>query len=138
MRTETFGRLVRFCGVGGAVFAFDFTLIWLFQRVMPPLAAVSLAYILAVTLHFLLNKWWVFEARQPVSGGELVRYALTVLACWAATVTVVWAALRAVTENVFLAKALAIPPATLLGFVLMRRFVFPPRPAGGGSGRGKG
>lgn len=134
---ETLGRLCRFGGVGGLVFAVDFALIWLFQRVLPPLAAVSLAYGLAVTLHFLLNKLWVFEARQPVAGRELGRYGLTVLACWAATVGVVGAALHTVTASVLLAKALALPPATLLGFLLMRRFVFPPASAAAGSGPGK-
>lgn len=106
------------------MFAFDFTLLWLFAHVLPKLVAVSAAYLLAVTLHFCLNKWWVFQAGQTPVGRQLPRYIVTVAACWCCTVVAVWLSLHTVTENVFIAKAVAIPPTTLLGFVLMRAFVF--------------
>lgn len=115
---------IRFGVVGVLVFGIDFAAIWLFKQFLPRLAAVSLAYFLAVSVHFGLNKWWVFRAQEKVRGAELARYVLTVVVCWLCTVMVVWLALRFVTNNVFVAKLFAMAPATLLSFLLMRRFVF--------------
>lgn len=115
---------LKFCATGLLVFALDFALLWMFQKFLLPLVAVSVAYFLAVGTHYALNKWWVFESRAPVNGPELARYLVLVAACWLCTVTVVWLALRSVTGDIFVAKALAIAPATLLGFILMRHFVF--------------
>lgn len=114
----------KFGAVGAGVFALDFAALWVFQQFLPPLLAVSVAYFIAVGAHFCLNKWWVFQSRTAVQGAELARYALMVAACWICTVTVVWLALQSVTASVFAAKALALPPTMILGFVLMRRFVF--------------
>jgi putative flippase GtrA len=114
----------RFGVVGVLVFGIDFGSIWLFKRLVPPLVAVSLAYFLAVSVHFSLNKWWVFRSQANVRGMELVRYVLTVCVCWLCTVSVTWLALRFVTSNVFVARYTAVPLASLLSFLLMRRFVF--------------
>ena len=115
---------IRFCVTGFAVTAFDFVLIGLFVQVMPRLAAIGIAYLPAVALHFCLNRAWVFAAGDKPAAGQLPRYLLAVAACWLCTVGVAAFALAAVTPNAFLAKVLALPCATVLGFVLMRRFVF--------------
>jgi putative flippase GtrA len=112
------------CFVGAVVFGVDFAALGLFQSFLPQLLAVSVAYLIAVSVHYSLNKWWVFESRLAIHRAEVARYLLMVAACWFCTVAVVWLALRFLTGNIFVAKALAIPPVTILGFVLMRRFVF--------------
>jgi putative flippase GtrA len=110
--------------VGALVFGVDFAALWLLQKFLPRLVAVSLAYFLAVGVHFCLSKWWVFGAQTNVRATEVKRYVLTVVVCWICTVGVVWLALRWVTTDIFVAKLLAIPPTTMLSFLLMRRFVF--------------
>jgi putative flippase GtrA len=118
-------KALRFLVVGGVVCGVDFLLLGLLRNFLPTLTAVSLAYITAVSVHYCLNKWWVFESRLPVDVRELARYLVAVLACWLCTVAVVWLMLRLVTANVFLAKFAALFPATVVSFVLMRWFVFP-------------
>lgn len=120
----SFEQIARFSFVGILVLGVDFALIWLFKQMMPRLLAVSLAYPIAVAVHFHLNKRWVFRNQAPTSLGQLIRYAVVVCLCWATTVLVVGSALRWLTANVYLAKLIAIPPATGLSFLLMRRFVF--------------
>jgi putative flippase GtrA len=75
-------------------------------------------------MHFCLNRWWVFAAADAPAARQLPRYVLTVAACWLCTVGVTGLALAFITTNVFVAKAVALPCATLLGFFLMRGFVF--------------
>jgi putative flippase GtrA len=117
-------RFARFCMVGGTVMVVDFTLTWFFCRFMPKLVGVSIAYICGVTLHFLLNKIWVFKAGRALVGRQVARYLINVAACWLMTVSLVWLALQTVTEQVLVAKAIALPPTTLLAFCLLRFYVF--------------
>jgi len=118
------GPVIRFGVVGTVIYGFNFALLWLFKRIVPELVAVAIAYILAVAAHFTLNKLWVFGSRTTVRGGEVTRYVLMVVICALCTSAMVWVAFRFITKNVFVANALALVPATLLSFLLMRRFVF--------------
>lgn len=99
-------------------------MLWLLNQFTTPTVAVSGAYLVAVAVHFSLNKWWVFKCQNSGYTAQLLKYALTVLACWLCTIFVFSLALHALTSNIFLAKIIAIPPTTLLGFVLMKTFVF--------------
>ncbi|HXG47791.1 MAG TPA: GtrA family protein, partial [Methylomirabilota bacterium] len=99
-------------------------LIALFVLFLPRLAAVAAAYVLAVFTHFQLNRRWVFDGARTPAGAQFRRYVLVVAVCWGCTVGVTALALAGLTDNVFLARAAAIPPATVLSFLLMRGFVF--------------
>ena len=124
MDRETIGKGIRFGLVGGFVCLVDLAMLWLFSRFTPPVVAVSVAYFIAVTVHFCLNKWWVFRNQSTAVGAQVLKYALTVAACWLCTVAVFSLSLRWVTMNIFIAKIIAVPPTTLLSFVMMRWFVF--------------
>ena len=124
MDRETIGKGIRFGLVGGFVCLVDLAMLWLFSRFTPPVVAVSVAYFIAVTVHFCLNKWWVFRNQSTAVGSQVLKYALTVAACWLCTVAVFSLSLRWVTMNIFIAKIIAVPPTTLLSFVMMRWFVF--------------
>ena len=127
MGTHSFrvlGKAMKFCVVGVLVCGVDFAAIWLLKQLLPRLTAVSIAYFIAVAMHFCLNKWWVFGTRTNLHASELARYVATVLACWLCTMAVVFLALQFITGDIYLAKAVAIPPTTVLGFLLMRAFVF--------------
>src|SRR5215210_3420762 len=97
----------RFGLVGAVTFAVDFAALWFLKRFLPDLTAVSGAYLLAVAVHFSLNRAWVFHREKKSWTTELSRYVLTVGLCWLCTILVTWLALRWVTTNLFVAKALA-------------------------------
>jgi putative flippase GtrA len=117
-------RTFRFCTVGGFVFLLDFCLLYFLAKWFYAGWAVTIAYFVAVTTHYLLNKAWVFESRAPLSLLEAARYGCTVVICWACTISTVWLVLKFLSENILIAKAIAVPPTTLLSFKLMRGFVF--------------
>jgi putative flippase GtrA len=118
-------RVIYFLIVGALVCGVDFGTLSVLKRLLPTMAAVSIAYAAGVSTHFCLNKWWVFESRTPVNFREVTRYLLMVLVCWLCTVAVVWAMLHLFTNNVYIARTAAIPPATIAGFLLLKSFVFP-------------
>ncbi len=121
---EKIFRFLRFCIVGTTVATIDFGLVWLLSGRMPALLAVSIAYFTAVSCHFLLNKMWVFKCRRSDYVRQLLQYFVVVIASWSITITIVHLCLSSFTSNVLIAKLFAVPPATLLAFLLMQLLVF--------------
>jgi putative flippase GtrA len=102
----------------------DFSMVFVFSRFLPPLIAVTIAYFIGVTCHFLLNKFWVFRCQRSDYLRQLLQYALVVGSSWLITLGVVHVSLSSFTSNILIAKLCAIPCATLSGFLLMQMFVF--------------
>src|ERR1700726_4294300 len=121
---ERIFRLLRFCTVGAAVAVIDFGMVWLLSGRLPPLVAVSIAYFTAVCCHFLLNKMWVFQCRRSDYIRQLLQYFAVVVASYAIPIMIVHLCLSTFTTNVLIAKLFALPPATLVAFLLMQFFVF--------------
>jgi putative flippase GtrA len=124
IKQERLFRFLRFCIVGVTVASIDFGLVWLLSARITPLVAVSIAYFTAVCCHFLLNKMWVFQCRRSDYIRQLIQYSSVVVASWLTTVTIVHVCLSSFTTNVLIAKLCAVPPATLVAFLLMQFLVF--------------
>jgi putative flippase GtrA len=121
---ERFFRFLRFCVVGSTVASIDFGLVWILSGLTRPLVAASLVSFFSVFCHFLLNKMWVFRCRRSDYLRQLGQYCAVVFASWSTTITVVHLCLSGLTHNVLIAKLFALPPATLVAFILMQLFVF--------------
>jgi putative flippase GtrA len=124
IKQESLFRFLRFCTVGVTVAAIDFGLVWLLRGRMPPLVSVSIAYFTAVCCHFLLNKMWVFQCQRIDYIRQLVQYSAAVLASWLTTLVIVHLYLSNFADNVLIAKLFSLPPAALVGFLLMHFLVF--------------
>jgi putative flippase GtrA len=122
--SEKIFRFVRFCTVGSTVALIDFSMVFVFSRFLPPLVAVTIAYFIGVTCHFLLNKFWVFRCERSDYVRQLLQYSAVVGSSWLITLGVVHFCLSTFTSNILIAKLCAIPCATLSGFLLMHTFVF--------------
>src|SRR5260221_3890322 len=99
-------------------------MVFLFSRFLPPLVAVTIAYFIGVTCHFLLNKFWVFRCQRSDYLRQLLQYSAVVGSSWLITLCVVHRCLSTFTSNVLVAKLCAIPCATFSGFLLMQLLVF--------------
>jgi putative flippase GtrA len=122
--SERIFKFVRFCTVGSTVALIDFSMLFIFSRFLPPLVAVTIAYFIGVTCHFLLNKFWVFRCRRSDYLRQVLQYSTVVGSSWLITLGVVHLCLSTFTSNVLIAKLCAIPCATLSGFLLMQMIVF--------------
>jgi putative flippase GtrA len=122
---------MRFATVGASVAVIDFSSVAALSRLLPPLIAVSFAYFIGVTCHFLLNKFWVFRCRRKDYGKQLIQYGFVTSTNWFITIVVVQLCLSTFTPNVLISKLCAIPCAMMSNFVLMQMLVFrshPPEP----------
>lgn len=127
LKQQRLVHLVRYCTVGITAAVIDFSLVWILSRWLSPLFAVSVAYITAVSCHFLLSKIWVYRCNRRDHFRQIGQYALCIIGCWLSTLGVVKLCLSTITTNILVAKLIAVPPATLVGFVVLRFFVFAPR-----------
>jgi putative flippase GtrA len=126
LNQERLFRFVQYCTVGAIVAAIDFSLAWMLSRWLSPLIAVSIAYFTAVSCHFLLSKIWVYRCNRRDHARQVGQYALCIVVAWLSTLGVVKLCLSTITTNILLAKLIAVPPITLVGFVVLRCFVFAP------------
>ncbi|MFY9985459.1 MAG: GtrA family protein [Chthoniobacterales bacterium] len=124
LNRERIFRFVRFATVGASVAVIDFSCVAALSRFLQPLIAVSIAYFIGVTCHFLLNKFWVFRCRRKDYAKQLVQYGGVILNNWVITIVVVQLCLSTFTSNVLIAKLCAIPCATMCNFLLMQLVVF--------------
>jgi putative flippase GtrA len=124
LNQERLLRFIRFCTVGGSVALIDFSMLFAFSHFLPPLIAVTIAYFIGVTCHFLLNKFWVFRCQRSDYVRQLLQYSTVVGSSWLITLGVVHFCLSTFTSNILIAKLCAIPCATLSGFLLMQMIVF--------------
>ena len=115
---------MRFATVGASVAAIDFCSVAILSRFLAPLIAVTIAYFIGVTCHFLLNKFWVFRCRRTDHLKQLFQYGAVILNSWVITIIVVHLCLSTFTSNVLIAKLCAIPCATMCNFLLMQFVVF--------------
>ena len=124
LNRERVFRFVRFATVGATVAAIDFSSVAIFSRFLAPLVAVTIAYFIGVTCHFLLNKFWVFRCQRSDYLKQLVQYGAVILNSWIITIIVVHLCLSTFTSNVLVAKLFSIPCATMCNFLLMQFVVF--------------
>jgi putative flippase GtrA len=124
LNRERVFRFVRFATVGASVAVIDFSCVAVFSRFLLPLVAVSIAYFIGVSCHYLLNKFWVFRCRRKDYAKQLLQYAGVILNNWVITIVVVQICLSTFTANVLIAKLCAIPCATMCNFLLMQTVVF--------------
>jgi putative flippase GtrA len=132
LNQERVFRFVRFATVGATVAAIDFGSVAIFSRFLAPLIAVTVAYFIGVTCHFLLNKFWVFRCRRSDYLKQLVQYGAVILNSWIITIIVVHLCLSTFTSNVLIAKLFSIPCATMCNFLLMQFVVFRAQRLGSG------
>ena len=123
-------QLARYCGVGASGYGVNLAVSVLGLTVLglPVAAAATLAFCVAATGNFLLNRRWTFASRDrrlARQGGRFLVASVATLACGLGLLgLLVSAGLPELT-----AQAASVAAATPIGFALHRRWTFAPREA---------
>jgi putative flippase GtrA len=116
---------LRYACVGGIVFFIDvgtFQLLILAQLYRP--LATTIAYAIAVTSHFTLNKFFNFKNFDRSTWRQLRTYLVVVFFCWAITVIVIETSVSWLGIVPLIAKLMAIAINIPTGFLANRYFTF--------------
>lgn len=122
------GRLFRFLVVGGGSALVQLGLLWLFNRFLSEKIAFSLSWVGSTATHYLANRFWALPSARADTARQFGEYAFTV----ALSYLINFAAFALLRDGVglgpYAATVLAIPPSTVVVFLLLNFRVFRARP----------
>ena len=128
-------RFWRFLVVGGGAAGVQFAVLWLLKQHLPAGWAFTLSFAFSTATHYTLNRFWALPSERRDSGQQLAEYLLTVALSYVINLGTFKFCQALLGLGVMLAAACAIPPSTLVVFLLLNFRVFR---AGGGTGGASG
>ena len=115
---KIFRLLSRYIGIGGLVFVLyvgTFQLLILAQVYRT--LATTIAYVISVSCHFTLNKFFNFRNFERSTARQVKTYIVVVIFCWLVTLVVIEACVRGLGLTPFLAQMVAIAVNIPTGFL---------------------
>ena len=121
---ETQVRFWRFIAVGGLAAAVQFTSLALFKRWVDPTLAFTLAFVFSTTTHYLLNRFWALPSTRRDTAVQLGEYLTTAGLSYLVNLTLFKFCSSGLGLGIMWSAVLALPPSTLLVFLLLNYRVF--------------
>lgn len=125
---ETLLRLMRFLVVGGGTLGVQLAVMWLLAGRLNETLAFSIAWMVSTATHYLANRFWALPSSRHDAAKQFGEYLLTIGLSWVIN-TVAFELLRAAGMNQYWAAACAVPPSTVVVFLMLNYRVFraPPK-----------
>ena len=119
------GEMARFVLVGAATFALNFVTFHVAFALFGfgYKTAASVAYAVTVTVHFLLNRFFTFNARDSGLGMHAGRYAVMLLLNYGITLAMVWCVVEVLRMSPYYGPVAAAAATELSRFFVMKYFV---------------
>ena len=117
-------RFLRFLTVGGCAAVVDFGALGVLRGWIPPTAAFSSAYVAGAVTHFLLNKHWTFRCARADLAKQVLEYLGVISITYLVQLAGFKVGLVLFKQNIYLAKVIAVPPGTIVGYFLLKMHVF--------------
>lgn len=117
-------RFFRFLAVGGAAAGVQFATLWCWTKWLPPSPAFTLSFLCSTGTHYLLNRFWALPSDRQDSGRQLGEYLFTVAVSYAINLGAFHFCRSILGLDVMWAAFCAIPPSTLVVFLLLNFRVF--------------
>jgi putative flippase GtrA len=122
-RTHTF-RLARFLIVGGTAYVVQWTTMKLFAPWFPENIAFTLSFLCSSATHYTLNRFWALPSARNDSWRQLGEYLATVALSWVINIAMFRICRDALGLGKLWATAIAVPPSTVVVFLLLNFRVF--------------
>jgi putative flippase GtrA len=121
---ETQVRFVRFLVVGGTSALVQFTVLALVRGRISDTLAFSVSWIFSTAAHYALNRFWALPSTRHDAGRQFGEYLGTVALSYLITLGAFKLLHDGLGLNVIWASFWAIPPSTLVVFLLLNYRVF--------------
>ena len=120
---QRFGAFLIVGGLSALLNLAVFMALWKWGHVSDN-TAVNLAYAVALSFHFLVNRVWTFQGTQGARTPQIVRYAVMAAVNYGITMAVVNLATRRLGWPPPVGLCAAIGATTVSGYAMSRRWVF--------------
>jgi putative flippase GtrA len=117
-------RLVRFLVVGATAYGVQVLTITLFLHGMGPYLAFTLSFLCSTSTHYCLNRFWALPSSRHDTGRQLREYLGTVVLSYAINLGVFRLCVDGFGLGKIWATAIAVPPSTVVVFLLLNYRVF--------------
>ena len=121
---ETQVRFARFVVVGGGSAAVQFGLLAVLKGRMGDTLAFSLSWMLSTTTHYLANRFWALPSGRHDPAKQLGEYLFTIAVSYMINTAAFVACQRFLGLGLMWATFWAIPPSTVVVFLLLNYRVF--------------
>ena len=117
-------RLFRFLAVGGGSALVQFGVLALLKGRMGDTLAFSISWMLSTATHYLANRFWALPSGRHDPAKQFGEYLFTIAVSWVINVAVFSACQRFFGLGLMWATFWAIPPSTIVVFLLLNYRVF--------------
>jgi putative flippase GtrA len=121
---QTQVRFLRFLVVGGTAALVQLSTLALFKRVLGPDFAFTLSFIVATATHYSLNRFWALPSARRDTGRQLGEYLTTAGLSYLINLGLFRLGLSVIGLSVMWSAVVAVPPSTLVVFLLLNYRVF--------------
>ena len=121
---ESRGRLVRFLVVGGGSAGVQFAVLALIKGRMNDLLAFTISWALSTTTHYLFNRFWALPSVRHDAGKQFGEYLFTIALSWVINTAAFQLCHATLGLGVMWSTFWAIPPSTVVVFLLLNFRVF--------------
>jgi putative flippase GtrA len=121
---ETQVRFVRFLVVGGGSAAVQLLILWALKSRWPESVVFSFSWIASTSAHYLFNRFWALPSGRRDTGRQFGEYLATVALSYGMNFAAFKFCRAIMGLNVYWSAFLAIPPSTVLVFLLLNFRVF--------------
>lgn len=121
---ETQVRFLRFLVVGGLAAIVQLVGLALFRRGLSPNLAFTLSFALSTATHYSLNRLWALPSERHDAARQLGEYLATAGLSYLVNLSLFRLCLSVIGLSVMWSAAVALPPSTLVVFLLLNYRVF--------------
>jgi putative flippase GtrA len=118
-------RVLRFLVVGGGTLGVQLAVFWALRRGvnMNEMLAFSASWVVSTATHYIANRYWALPSSRHDTARQFGEYLFTIGISWAIN-TGAFKALRMLGVSEYVATACAVPPSTVVVFLLLNYRVF--------------
>lgn len=121
---DTRFRFLRFLVVGGTAYAVQWVTTRLFAPWFPANVAFTLGFICSTATHYSLNRFWALPSLRNDSWRQFGEYLGTAALSWVINFALFRLCIDGFGLGIMWATAIAVPPSTLVVFLLLNFRVF--------------
>jgi putative flippase GtrA len=121
---ETQVRFLRFLSVGGFAAVVQFLTLNVFRSWFGPNLAFNCSFVCSTSTHYLMNRFWALPSDRNDAWKQFTEYLVTSSISWGINFTLYKICLDLVGLSVMWSAVVALPPSTVVVFLILNYRVF--------------